>query len=60
MEPVALSLALKLNLWVKIEDSLITFGATCTKYATYKEQATEFFEEASANNTDAAIFDLRK
>lgn len=38
----------------------ITVGATCTKCATYKEQATEFFEEASALNTDTAIFDLKK
>jgi hypothetical protein len=35
-------------------------GATCTEQATYKEQATDFFEEASALNTDAAIFDLKK
>jgi hypothetical protein len=60
MAPFAFSLASKLNLWVKIEDSLITFGATCTKHATYKEQAVEFFEEASAHNTDTATFDLRK
>jgi hypothetical protein len=33
----------------------ITFGTTCTKHATYKKQATEFFEEASALNTDAAV-----
>jgi hypothetical protein len=38
----------------------ITVGATCTKCATYKEQATEFFEEASAFNTEAAVFDLKK
>jgi hypothetical protein len=38
----------------------ITVGATCTKCATYKEQATEFFAEASALNTVAAIFDLKK
>jgi hypothetical protein len=38
----------------------ITVGATCTKRATCKEQATEFFEEASALNRDAAIFDLKK
>jgi hypothetical protein len=31
----------------------ITVGATCTKRATYKE-------EASALNTDAVIFDLKK
>jgi hypothetical protein len=30
------------------------------KRATYKEQATEFFEEASALNTDAAILDIMK
>jgi hypothetical protein len=30
------------------------------KLTTYKEQATEFFEEASALNTDAANFDLKK
>jgi hypothetical protein len=30
------------------------------KCATYKEQATEFFEEAGALNKDAAIFDLKK
>jgi hypothetical protein len=34
----------------------ITVGATYTKRATYIEQATEFFEGASALNTDAAIF----
>jgi hypothetical protein len=38
----------------------ITFGATCSKHATYNKQATEFFEEASALNTDAAIFNLKK
>jgi hypothetical protein len=38
----------------------IVAGATCTKLATYKEQATEFFEEASALNRGAAIFDLKK
>jgi hypothetical protein len=38
----------------------ITFGATFTKCATYEQQATEFFEEASALNTDAAIVDLKK
>jgi hypothetical protein len=44
--------------WVLHE---ITVGATCTKRATYKEQAaTEFFEGASALNTHAAIFDLKK
>jgi hypothetical protein len=31
----------------------ITVGATCMKHTTYKE-------EASALNTDAAIFDLNK
>jgi hypothetical protein len=30
------------------------------KRAAYKEQATAFFEEASALNTDAAFFDLKK
>jgi hypothetical protein len=38
----------------------ITVGATCTKRATNREQATEFFEEASTLNIDAAIFDLKK
>jgi hypothetical protein len=38
----------------------ITVGATCTKRATYNEQATEFFREASAFNTEAAIFDFEK
>jgi hypothetical protein len=38
----------------------ITVGATCTKRVTCKEQATEFFEEASALDIDAAIFDLKK
>jgi hypothetical protein len=76
MTPVASSLALKINLWVKVDDSFTTngkiiiclaynksigcsmksVGATCT----YKEQATEFFDEESALNTDAAIFDLKK
>lgn len=37
----------------------ITVGATCTKHATYKEPATEFFKEIIALNTDAAIFDLK-
>jgi hypothetical protein len=61
MAPVASSLASKLHSWVKIDDSFttggkivicptfmfheITFGVTCTKRATYKEQATEFIEE---------------
>jgi hypothetical protein len=30
------------------------------KSALYKELATELFEEASALNTNAAIFDLKK
>jgi hypothetical protein len=38
----------------------ITVTATCKKRPTYKEQAPEFFEEASALNTDAAIFDFKK
>jgi hypothetical protein len=38
----------------------ITVGVTCTERTTYKEQATELFEEVSALNTDAAIFDLKK
>jgi hypothetical protein len=38
----------------------ITIGVTCPKRATCKEQAAEFFEEASALNTDAAILDLKK
>jgi hypothetical protein len=38
----------------------ITVGATCMKCATCKEQATEFFEETSALNTDAAIFNPKK
>jgi hypothetical protein len=38
----------------------ITVGATCTERVTYKDQATEFFEEASALDTDAAIFGLKK
>jgi hypothetical protein len=38
----------------------ITVGVTCLKCAKYKEQATEFFEETSALNTDAAFFDLKK
>jgi hypothetical protein len=37
----------------------ITVGATCMKHATYKEQATEFFEEAGALNTNAAVFILK-
>jgi hypothetical protein len=36
----------------------ITVGATFTKYTTYKEQATEFFEEASTLNRAAEILDL--
>jgi hypothetical protein len=58
MAPVAFPLTSKLNLWVKIKDSLITFGATFTKYATYKEQATELVEEASARSTNSAMFDV--
>jgi hypothetical protein len=44
--------------WVLHE---ITVGAVRTKRAAYKEQATdcEFFEEASALNTNAAIFDFK-
>jgi hypothetical protein len=38
----------------------ITVGATRTKRTTYKEQATEIFEEASALNTDSAAFDVMK
>jgi hypothetical protein len=38
----------------------ITVEATCTKHVTYKEYSTEFFEEASALNTDATIFNFRK
>jgi hypothetical protein len=38
----------------------ITVGATCTQRATYKEQATEFFAEASVLNTEAAVFALKK
>jgi hypothetical protein len=38
----------------------VTVGATCTKRATHKKQATEFFEEASVFDTGAAIFDLKK
>jgi hypothetical protein len=38
----------------------ITVGATCMKRATQKEQATEFFEEASALNAGAAISNLKK
>jgi hypothetical protein len=80
LAPVASSLASKLNVWVKADNSFttdgkivyvwlttkdlvfheITVGATCTKRAAYKEQATEFFEEASALNTDAGISDLKK
>jgi hypothetical protein len=83
MAPAASSLTSKLNLWVKMDDSIttdgkiiirvmsgckkkysvfheITIGETCMKCATYEEQATEFFEEASALNTHAAIFKLKK
>jgi hypothetical protein len=38
----------------------ISIGAKGTKRATCEEQATDFFEEASALNTDAAVFDLKK
>jgi hypothetical protein len=38
----------------------ITVGTICKKRATQKEQATEVFEEASALNTDVAIFDVKK
>jgi bacterioferritin-associated ferredoxin len=38
----------------------ISVGATCTKCATYKEQAAEFFEEANALNTEAVILDQKK
>jgi hypothetical protein len=38
----------------------ITAGATCTKDDAYKEQTAEFFEEASALNTDAENFDVKK
>jgi hypothetical protein len=37
----------------------ISVGATCMKHARYKEQTTEFFEEATALNTDAAILNLK-
>jgi hypothetical protein len=37
-----------------------TIEATCTKGTTCKEKATEFFEKASALNTGAVIFDLKK
>jgi hypothetical protein len=60
MAPVVSSLASELHLWVKqtitsqptkyCVSHEITVGATCTKRATYKEQATEFFAEASALN----------
>jgi hypothetical protein len=40
--------------------SMKSVGATYTKCTTYREQTTEFFEEASVLNKDAAIFDLRK
>jgi hypothetical protein len=39
---------LRQKYWVFHE---ITVGATCTKHTTYKEQATQFFEEASALKT---------
>jgi hypothetical protein len=38
----------------------ITAGATCTKRTTYKQQAPDFYKEASALNRDTAIFDLKK
>jgi hypothetical protein len=38
----------------------VTVGATCTKRATCKQQATEFFEEASSLNTEAAVIDFEK
>jgi hypothetical protein len=38
----------------------IRVGATCTKRAAYKEQATKFFEEANALNADSAISDIKK
>jgi hypothetical protein len=38
----------------------ITVGATCTICTIYEEQATEFFKEAGALNTDAATYDLKK
>jgi hypothetical protein len=38
----------------------ITVVATRTKRSIYKEQATEYFKEASALNINAAIFDLKK
>jgi hypothetical protein len=38
----------------------ITVGAASAKRTTFKEQATEFFEEANALNTDTAIFILKK
>jgi hypothetical protein len=37
----------------------ISVGATRVKHPTYKEQTTEFFEEASALNTDAAVFNFK-
>jgi hypothetical protein len=39
---------------------VITVGVTCMKCTTYKEQAAEFFKEASALNTDAPVLDLKK
>jgi hypothetical protein len=38
----------------------ITVRETCTKRTTYKGKETEFFEEASALNTEAAIIGLKK
>jgi hypothetical protein len=49
--------ALQQKYWVLHK---IIAEATCTKHTTFKEQATESFKEASALNTDAAIFNLKK
>jgi hypothetical protein len=49
--------SLQQKYWVFHE---ITVGATCTKHAACKQQATGFFEEACVLNTDAAIFDLQE
>jgi hypothetical protein len=49
--------SLQLKYWAFHE---ITVEATCIKCTAYKEEATEFFEEASALNTEAAIFNLKK
>jgi hypothetical protein len=72
MALAASSLVSKLNLWVKTDDffttdsKIITCLAcnkgwvfseiSCTKHTTYKEQVTEFVEEASALSTDTAFF----